>query len=407
VEQLKIKFTGLAYPGRAFGRDDSGRMIFAPFGLPDESVMIEVVESHKHWALGQIVEILEPSPERIVPRCIHYTQCGGCHYQHIAYERQLEVKREMVRSQLERLGDFKSLPVDPTFPSPTPWHYRNHTQFSLDPHGRLGFHAPHSNVVIPIRECHLPDEPCSDLWPRLDLKGTQGLERVSIRSGIDETRMVVFHGKTEPDFEFEIDIPASAIWLSPGGLIVLAGGSHLIIEVLGRPFHISAGSFFQVNRWLTDQLVLQALTLLEPQSRETIFDLYAGVGLFSAFIAETGSRILAVEESPWATEDFVINLDEFDSVELYEAPVELTLSSINVQPDGVLVDPPRAGLGREVVGRLLELSPRRLVYVSCDPATLARDAKDLVAGGYRLEKIIPLDLFPQTYHIETISLFRR
>jgi 23S rRNA (uracil1939-C5)-methyltransferase len=407
MQQLEIKFSGLAYPGRAFGRDDTGRMIFAPFGLLKERALIEVIESHQRWAQGRILEILEPSGDRIPPRCQHYTLCGGCHYQHIPYEKQLQVKRDIVQAQLERLGDFENLSIESMIPSPSPWHYRNHIQFSLDHQGQLGFHAPQSDVVVPIRECHLPDELLSDLWPRLDFAEIPGLERVSLRSGKDDSRMVIFHSEMDPDIELDIDLPACVVWLNQFGLIVLAGESHLLIESLGRPFRVSAGSFFQVNSGLSGELVHQVLALLEPRPQETIFDLYAGVGLFSAFIAETGARLLAIEESSWATEDFIINLDEFNAVELFEAPIEIALPSINIKADGVVVDPPRAGLGREVVAHLLQLSPERLVYVSCDPATLARDAKALVAGGYQLEKVIPLDLFPQTYHIETISLFRR
>jgi 23S rRNA (uracil1939-C5)-methyltransferase len=407
MEKLEITFTGLAYPGRAFGRDDTGRMIFAPFGLPGEKAKIEVIESHKRWAQGRILELLEPSPDRIPPRCQHYTHCGGCHYQHIPYQKQVQVKGDIVRSQLERLGDFEDPPVDTTIPAPSPWHYRNHIQFSLDQQGHLGFHAAQSDVVVPIQECHLPDEPLTDLWPRLDLGAIPELERVSLRSGTEGSRMVILQSEADPDIELEIDLPASVIWLTQEGQVVLAGENTLIIEVLGHPFQVSAGSFFQVNHALAGDLVNQALELLEPEPYETIMDLYAGVGLFSTFIAESGARIIAVEESPWATEDFIINLDKFTSVDIYEASVEIALSSILVPPNGILVDPPRAGLGQDVVARLLKFSPERLVYVSCDPATLARDAKKLVAGGYQLEKVIPIDLFPQTYHIETISHFRR
>jgi 23S rRNA (uracil1939-C5)-methyltransferase len=407
MEKLEITFTGLAYPGHAFGRDDTGRMIFAPFGLPGEKAKIEVIESHKRWAQGRILELLEPSPDRIPPRCQHYTHCGGCHYQHIPYQKQVQVKGDIVRSQLERLGDFEDPPVDTTIPAPSPWHYRNHIQFSLDQQGHLGFHAAQSDVVVPIQECHLPDEPLTDLWPRLDLGAIPELERVSLRSGTEGSRMVILQSEADPDIELEIDLPASVIWLTQEGQVVLAGENTLIIEVLGHPFQVSAGSFFQVNHALAGDLVNQALELLEPEPYETIMDLYAGVGLFSTFIAESGARIIAVEESPWATEDFIINLDKFTSVDIYEASVEIALSSILVPPNGILVDPPRAGLGQDVVARLLKFSPERLVYVSCDPATLARDAKKLVAGGYQLEKVIPIDLFPQTYHIETISHFRR
>ena len=407
MQQFEIEFTGSAYPGRVFGRDDTGRMIFAPFGLPGERALIEVIESHKRWAQGRILEILEPSQDRIPPRCQHFTQCGGCHYQHLPYEKQLQTKRDIVHAQLERLGQFQDPPVEAPIPSPSPWHYRNHVQFSLDHQGKLGFHAPQSDVVLPIQECHLPDDLLSDLWPRLDLTEIPGLERVSLRSGMNDDRMVIFHSEMDPDIELQIDLPASVVWLSEKGMLVMAGESHLLMECLHRPFQVSAGSFFQVNRALVSELVRKVLDLLEPRSGENIFDLYAGAGLFSAFIAKTEASLIAVEESPWATEDFIVNLNEFNKVELFEAPVEIALPLINTKAHGIVVDPPRAGLSHHVVDSLLDMSPERLVYVSCDPATFARDAKALVAGGYQLERVIPIDLFPQTYHIETISLFHR
>ena len=260
---------------------------------------------------------------------------------------------------------------------------------------------------MPIDECHLPNADLTDLWPRLDLTENSGLERISFRSGTSGERMVIFHGEDRPEFELEVDLPASVVWLSQEGMLVLAGEGHLYIDVLGRPFRVSAGSFFQVNTSLAGELVHQVLRLLDPQPHETILDLYAGVGLFSAFIAETAAHLIAVEESPWATEDFIINLDEFDSVELYEASVEATLPLLPARVHKILVDPPRAGLDREVTNHLMNLSPDQLVYVSCDSATFARDAKIMLGSGYKLEEIVPLDLFPQTYHIETVSLFRK
>jgi 23S rRNA (uracil1939-C5)-methyltransferase len=148
------------------------------------------------------------------------------------------------------------------------------------------------------------------------------------------------------------------------------------------------------------------LDALDLEPGQTVLDLYAGVGLFSAFIAELEARVIAVEQSAWATKDFVINLDEFNSVELYEAAVEIVLPSLRIQPDRILIDPPRAGLGPDVTEEIIRLSPTRLVYVSCDPTTLARDGKTLMEGGYTLKSVLPIDLFPQTFHIETISIWQ-
>ncbi|HKZ55932.1 MAG TPA: class I SAM-dependent RNA methyltransferase [Anaerolineales bacterium] len=410
--RLELDLTGWAYGGEAVGRDGEGRVIFVPFAWPAERVRVDVVEPHARWARGRSVQVIMPSPERVPPRCRHFTLCGGCHYQHVSYPAQLQAKAAIVRSQLERLGGFRDPPVEATVPSPTPWNTRNHLQFSLSPQGRLAFQAAGASDaepsrLVPIEECHLPEPALGELWPRLDMESVPGLRRVGLRAGADGETMVILHGEGEPDLELSVGLSSSVVWLGPGGAAVLAGSGALEFEVLGRRFRVSAGSFFQVHTALTAELVQRALQAIAMQPGETVYDLYAGVGLFSAFFAAGGARVLAVEESPWSCADFVVNLDEFDDVALYEARVEEVLPELTPRPDAVLVDPPRAGLGRQVCEALIGLAPSRIVYVSCDPATLARDGQRLAAAGYRLERVTPIDLFPQTFHIETISLWQR
>jgi 23S rRNA (uracil1939-C5)-methyltransferase len=218
--------------------------------------------------------------------------------------------------------------------------------------------------------------------------------------------MIILHGDGDPKVEVRIDIPASVVWLSSRGVKVLAGEDFLTIEVLDRTFKISALSFFQVHTAMAGELVKHVLEALQFQPGDTILDLYAGVGLFSLFLAQAGVHVVAVEEAPWACVDFENNLVEFDHVELYEAPVEIALPALSTRPNAVIVDPPRAGLSREALKQLIKLSPPLLAYISCDPATLARDAQRLAKAGYNFERCTPIDLFPQTYHIETLSVWR-
>jgi 23S rRNA (uracil1939-C5)-methyltransferase len=178
------------------------------------------------------------------------------------------------------------------------------------------------------------------------------------------------------------------------------------MEVLGRAFRVSAGSFFQVNTRMAEAMVTHLLEVLPLSPEKTVLDLYCGAGLFSAFFAPRVAQVIGVEAAPSACEDFVVNLDEYENVSLYEGEAGMILPALDACPDIVVVDPPRAGLEKPALDALLKLAPPVLAYVSCDPATLARDAKRLLAGGYRLEQITPFDLFPQTYHIESISIFR-
>jgi len=406
LERIDLRLEGMAYGGDAFGRDANGRMVFVPFALPGERVAAQVIEAHAHWCRARLLEVLEPSADRVVPRCRHFGACGGCHYQHIDPAAQPAIKHAIVRSQLERLGGFVDPPVSPTVPSPSAWNTRNHMQFSLAPDGRLGFQAAHSHDVIPVAECHLPEQAIDEIWPALQLERVPGLERVALRTADDETQ-IIFQAESDPDVDLELDLRASAVWLSPYGAHILAGDPALVFDVRGWLFRVHAGSFFQVNSALTPVLVDLVLDGLQVAPGQTVFDLYAGVGLFSRFAAERGAQVQAVELSASACDDFAFNLDDLESVSLYQASVEQALPSLLPHPDAVVVDPPRAGLGREIVSALISQAPARLVYVSCDPSTLARDGRILSGAGYRLERVTPVDLFPQTFHIETVSSWTR
>lgn len=217
--------------------------------------------------------------------------------------------------------------------------------------------------------------------------------------------MVILRGTDIPDLEISIESPTSVVWTSPRGDFILAGQDTLYFDLNQHQFRVSALSFFQVNTKMILELIQLATALLSIEPGQTIFDLYAGVGLFSTVMAEAGAHVVGVEESPHACRDFIFNLDHFSHIDLYEGAVGIALPQIKQHPDAVLIDPPRAGLSRAALDSLLERFPSRIVYVSCDPATLSRDGKRLRAGGYSLERIIPIDLFPQTFHIETISLW--
>jgi 23S rRNA (uracil1939-C5)-methyltransferase len=271
--------------------------------------------------------------------------------------------------------------------------------------GKLGYFDVHGRNVFPISECHLPEPTLDFLWPRLEFDPGLGLERASLRLGIDEQTMLVLESADAPELELEADL--SVVHLSGTDTVVMAGDDYLSIKVNDRLFHVSAASFFQVNTGMAEKMVAHLLEQLPVTPATTLLDVYCGVGLFSAFFAPRVGRVIGVEASPSACEDFTINLDDFDNVELYEAAAEAVLPGLDVKPGVVIVDPPRAGLEKRALDALLVLSPVRLAYVSCDPSTLARDAARLIAGGYRLVQVTPFDLFPQTYHIESISIFEK
>jgi 23S rRNA (uracil1939-C5)-methyltransferase len=323
------------------------------------------------------------------------------------YERQLTAKREILVDQLRRIAGVEEPPVEDVIPSPSPWNYRNTLQFHLDDRGKLGYLTWGGGQVVPIRECHLPEGALNELWPQLDFEPLPGLARVELRLGADGEALMALEMAGLDLPEFEVDFSLSAVLLSPAGQIVLAGDDYLLMKVLGRLFKVSAGSFFQVNTAQAGEMIRTLLDWLPVNGQITLLDVYCGVGLFSAFFAPRVGRCIGIESSESACADYAVNLDEYSNVELYAGAAEEVLPGLDVRAEIVMVDPPRAGLEIAALDALVAMQPGTIAYVSCDPATLARDAARLMKNGFRLERVRPIDMFPQTYHIESISLFSR
>lgn len=411
---LEVTLSTMSNGPDAIGRLPDGRAVFVPFAIPGETVRAEIVEEKPNYVRARLIEVTAASPDRVTPVCKHFGMCGGCHYQHMSYAAQLRWKRQIVVDQLIRIGGIESPNVLDTLPSPDPLHYRNHVQFSQRPDGRLGFVSFLSDKsVVPISECHIARPEIMELFGRLDLEKLD-VDRVSLRVGAEGDLMLIFESESGEPPDVELDLPISVAALNKDGeAFSMIGDEYVVQQVGGRSFRISPGSFFQVNTAQAETLVRLALAALELRGGETVLDLYCGVGLFTAFIAPAAARVIGVESFSPAVRDAEVNLDEFDNIELYESPVEIALQHLLDQADRqasglrVLLDPPRAGCDKAVAAALVALGAPRLVYVSCDPATLARDAKRLIAGGYRLISAQPIDMFPQTHHIEAVAVFER
>lgn len=412
--QHEITLEKLTYGGDAMGRLQDGRAVFVPFGLPGETVRIRLTQEKQNFARGEILEILNPSPDRITPKCKHFTQCGGCYYQNLPYEKQLQAKTDILRDQLQRIGKLENPPVQPIVASPEQWNYRNHIQFHLTDDGKIGFINSVGNSTLPIEECHLPAAGINAFWHDLQFESRMNLERVSLRTGADDELMLILESETEETPELEIEADISVVHMYEDHLVVIAGSDALTIQILGKDFHVSAPSFFQVNTKMAEKMVEHLITNLQLPitngQSATLLDIYCGVGLFSKFFADKYAKVIGVEASPSSCEDFAINLDEFDNIELNEGAAEEILPALAPQltePIHMIVDPPRAGIDKFALDAILQINPHVIAYVSCDPSTLARDAARLIKGGYTLQHVTPFDLFPQTYHIESISIFTR
>jgi 23S rRNA (uracil1939-C5)-methyltransferase len=398
----------LTYGGEAMGRLPDGRAVFVPFGLPGEQVRVELTEDKKNFARGKLLELLTASPERIEPKCKHFGKCGGCHYQNLPYEKQLLAKMEILRDQMQRIGKIENPLVLQIIASPLEWNYRNHVQFHLTAEGKVGFINAKGNSTLPIEECYLPETGINAFWPELQFESNKDVERVSLRAGQDEELMVVLESEDPETPELEIEADVSVVHLFDEHAVVIAGQDNLIFNILGKEFRVSAASFFQVNTKMAEKMVEHVIASLPVTSSTTLLDVYCGVGLFSKFFAAKCQTVIGIETSESACEDFAFNLDEFDNVEIYEGAAEEVLPGLAGRLDSstfAIVDPPRAGIEKHALDAIISIKPQIIAYVSCDPSTLARDAARLINGGYRLVEVTPFDLFPQTYHIESISIF--
>lgn len=403
---IELNLTDMAHGGEALGRLD-GQVCFVPYTLPGETVRARILESHRSYLRAELVEVLTPSPDRVEPPCAHFGVCGGCQWQHIAYPAQLAYKREILQGQLAHIAKLE-LDVAPTLGMETPWHYRNNVRFSIDNEGNLGYLAARSHEVVAIQECYLPHPLIEEMLLALDL-AMPNLRRLSLRAGINtEDLMLILEGQDDDLPELEVDLPISCVWLpQKGAPITMAGRSALYEKIAGRTYRISADSFFQVNTVQAERLVQLVQQGLDPRSDDLVLDLYCGVGTFGLALADQVEAVIGVEESPGAIYDAMENAQQQENVTLIHGPVEAILDQLPPQIDLAIIDPPRTGVKAETLQALAATAPRRIAYVSCDPASLARDLAKLVAAGYAVVHVQPVDMFPQTYHIETLALLER
>lgn len=424
IEKLIYGGDGLArLPGDEHGR---GKAVFLPFVLAGEKVDATVIEEKPGFARARLNKVLEPSPHRTQPLCPYFTRCGGCHYQHSTYKHQLEIKASILKENLRRITKLELATELRIHPSP-PWKYRNRTRMRVQaqPTFMLGYNRYGSHELEAIEHCPISSELINRAIAAMWKLGRDGgvhssVREIEIFANADDSQLLLEiyceHG-TSPDQaqvaceDLRKAIPeavgATAFPLpqtertskSEDRVLASTGASALEYSTAEFKYRVGAGSFFQTNRYLIDELVN---LVTADRSGGTALDLYAGVGLFAAALSRQFDRVIAVESSPQSFADLEYNSPE--NVRAIRAAVDeyLEKSGGKRRADLIVVDPPRGGLGRRVTASLVRLRPQRLTYVSCDPATLARDFVPLLAAGYRVEQAHLVDLFPQTFHIESV-----
>ncbi len=447
---IDVELTDLAYGGDAVGRYE-GRVLFVPGGIPGERVRVDIVEERRGHARATLLEILRPAPERVEPSFPLLTDCG-CQWQHIAYPAQLTWKAHIVRQLLVRIGKQPDAIVHPAIGMSvghtdglSPWHYRNIALFSVGPAGEVGFKLTESHEVQDLEDCALLHPALDIVYQRVRSKLikyfgdslSEMIQGFTIRGAIGAVSapgtnavkavptLLSLHARPGSMIEAPQQLAHELITIAPGivGVIVervggrygrvVAGQEFLTDTVLGRRFRVSADSFFQVNLVQTGVLIERAMQMLEPQRSDVTLDGYSGVGLFSTFLASRASRVIAIESQPSAVMDARANatLNNQNNITTLEGTLERILGQLHYRRERIdvaLVDPPRAGCHPKALQALQILAPRNICYVSCDPSTLARDIATLCSGGrYRLVAAQPVDMFPQTYHIECLALLTR
>ncbi len=427
----------LIYGGDGLSRlpaDDRGRgkAVFVPFTLAVEKIEATLTEQKSGFARAKIDAVVEPSAHRIQPACPYFTRCGGCHYQHTTYEHQLEIKQEILRETLRRVAKIELPGEIEVHPSP-PWNYRNRSrlQIRVGPTFAAGYFKLSSHDLLPVEECPISspliNRGIAALWQsgRAN-KVPAGVREVEFFANADDAQMLVevrcTHEARRAAVRSWIEDLRAALPAITGAVafretehnsdaaekLVSDGVQFLTYHTQRGDYRVSAGSFFQINRHLTGELVK---IVTQGQSGTLALDLYAGVGLFSTALSAF-ERVISVESSQTSAADLAYNQPANGkavqaTAEHYLARAESsgktrTDADLDSKPGFVVVDPPRSGLGERVARSLAALGAARLTYVSCDPATLARDLVILLAAGYRVERAHLVDLFPQTYHLESV-----
>ena len=403
--ELELELTQVGHSGEAIGRWQ-GKIIFVPFGIPGEKVLVQLTEEKKDYARGRLVGVISPSPHRVEAACPYFYTCGGCQWQHIAYERQLALHLDVISDQMRRLGHVTDLPCEGIVPAPQPWAYRNNVQFHSVNGGRPGYTALDGRSVLPVETCPIAHDLVDDIIRSLDV-ALPDLRRLSLRAGTNTgDQLVLMETEGEEAPELELDLPVSFVQCTGRGRLNTLAGDPFLHERLGeRAYRVSAPSFFQVNTAQAGNLVQVVREFAALQGQERVLDLFCGVGTFVLDLAERAAEVIGVESSPWSAADAEVNGAGMPNVTILEGGAEEVLPRLEGPFQVVVVDPPRSGCGKVVIGEVVRLGPRRLVYVSCDTATLARDTVYLMEAGFRLENAVALDMFPQTAHVEMVALF--
>ncbi|SHJ16674.1 23S rRNA m(5)U-1939 methyltransferase [Clostridium amylolyticum] len=449
-KEYELDIIAQGYEGEGISKTSEGFTIFIPEALKGEKVRVKIVKSKKSYAYGKLIEILKPSKNREIPICPIYKRCGGCSLQHTSYNSQLEFKTERVKDCMSKIAKINPDIVKPAIGMKNPYRYRNKVQLPVGSNNgelQIGFFAPRSHDIIDMKSCYIQDEVADkavDIIRKWILKNNikpyivdgqyspEGvLRHIMVRKGFKTNEVMVvlvtttekLPHKEELILELAQSIPEiKSIMLNintkPTNVIlgekslVLYGKDHISDYIGNFKFNISPLSFFQVNPVQTEILYAKALEFAELTGNETVFDAYCGTGTISLFLSQKAKRVYGVEIVPQAIENAIHNAKENNvkNAEFHVGEAEKIIPEMisqGIKAEVVVVDPPRKGCEKALLEAIAKMSPERIVYVSCDPSTLARDLAILEEMNYETKEVQSVDMFPQTAHIENVALITR
>jgi 23S rRNA (uracil1939-C5)-methyltransferase len=441
-QEYTIEITGLTNEGMGVGRVE-GFTVFVEGALPEETVIAKIVKIQKTFGYGKLISIERQTQSRVKPSCGIVSKCGGCQLQHLDYKAQLSNKTQMVKDVMERIGGFKDLLVHDTIGMQDPWRYRNKAQFpvGIAKDVVIGFYANRSHDIIDTDKCVIQDK-LNDKVIKIfkeyikkssisvyNEKTHKGLVRhIVTRKGFKTGEVmicIVVNGESLPDTDYLVEtltskipqIKSIVLNINKRASNVILGATNLVLygeaaiyDYIGKfKFRISPNSFFQVNPVQTDVLYSKALEYTDLSGNETVFDAYCGIGTISLFLSEKAKKVYGVEVVAQAIQNAKENavLNNVDNVDFILGESEKVIPEMykkDIKADVIVVDPPRKGCEQELLDVIAEMQCPRVVYVSCNPATLARDMKFLVEKGYVVKEVQPVDMFPHTVHVECVAL---
>lgn len=397
---VEFEINDIAHGGEGVGRAD-GKAHFVPGVIPGELVVGRIIKDAGSWARAELVEVRTASPSRIEPLCPHAESCGGCQWQHAEYEAQLAWKHNTMVSQLGHIGKIADPPVSEVVAAGPTFGYRNRMDFRVR-NGAPAMHRARSHEMVSLGVCELLDPNLATIFSNLgDL---DGVSRIVMRTGTNTGESLVI---VDGDIPEQAADWGAAIAQQEGKQVAgVSGPARITEEIDGAEFRISGNAFFQNNSHGAIALVGLVHAALEPEPDDTVLDAYAGVGLFGVSLAKSLARVVAVESNKTAASDLSHNLKATGiDHRVIRGKMETVAAHLDEYPELAVADPPRTGLGERGIAAVTAADPRRLAYVSCDPASLARDAALLADVGYQLLDVTPVDMFPQTYHIEAVATF--